>query len=70
MFDPAYVLIGFVVGMLITSVFTPPVNKKRLFPMIDNPDMVFQNPNIENGCFRAKAYQVSCTAETEVLNKV
>lgn len=69
MFDPAYVLIGFVIGMLITTIFDPPVNKKKLLPDIHNSQIVFRNPSVENGCFRTKAYQVSCTAETEVLNK-
>jgi hypothetical protein len=69
MFDPVYVVIGFVIGMLITTVFIPPITKKKVLPDIHNPEMVFNNPLVENGCFRARAYQVSCTAETELLNK-
>lgn len=69
MFDPIYVVVGFVIGMLITTVFVPPLHKKKLLPDVNQPDIVFRNPAIENGCFKARAYQVSCTAETEVLNK-
>ena len=69
MFDPVYVVIGFVIGMLITSIFVPPITKKRLLPDVHNPDIIFRNPSVENGCFRTRAYQVSCTAETDVLNK-
>lgn len=69
MFDPIYVVIGFVIGMLITTVFVPPTSKKKLLPDINRPELIFKNPSVENGCFRARAYQVSCTADIETLNK-
>lgn len=68
MFDVVWVLVGFVVGMIITSIFVPPTTKKRLVPDVQNPEMVFRNPKIENGCFRARAYQVACTSTVDILN--
>lgn len=68
MFDVVWVLVGFVVGMIITSIFVPPMTKKRLVPDVQNPEMVFRNPKIENGCFRARAYQVACTSTVDILN--
>ena len=68
MFDVVWVLVGFLVGMIITSIFVPPTTKKKLVPDIQNPEMVFRNPKIENGCFRARAYQVACTSTIDILN--
>lgn len=68
MFDVVWVLVGFVVGMIITSIFVPPTTKKKLVPDVQNPEMVFRNPKIENGCFRARAYQVACTSTIDILN--
>jgi hypothetical protein len=68
MFDVVWVLVGFVVGMIITSIFVPPITKKKLVPDVQNPEMVFRNPKIENGCFRARAYQVACTSTIDILN--
>jgi hypothetical protein len=68
MFDVVWVLVGFLVGMIITSIFVPPTTKKKLVPDVQNPEMVFRNPKIENGCFRARAYQVACTSTIDILN--
>jgi len=68
MFDVVWVLVGFLVGMIITSMLVPPTTKKKLVPDVQNPEMVFRNPKIENGCFRARAYQVACTSTIDILN--
>ena len=68
MFDVVWILIGFVVGMTITAVFVPPTMKKKVIPDVQNPDLVFRNPRLENGCFKARAYQVACTSSIDILN--
>jgi hypothetical protein len=68
MFDVVWILIGFVVGMTITAVFVPPTMKKKVIPDVQNPDLVFRNPKLENGCFKARAYQVACTSSIDILN--
>jgi hypothetical protein len=68
MIDVVWILIGFVVGMTITAVFVPPTMKKKVIPDVQNPDLVFRNPKLENGCFKARAYQVACTSSIDILN--
>jgi hypothetical protein len=67
MFDPAYVVVGFVIGMLITTIFVPPVMVKKMYPDI-NSSTVMRNPSVENGCFKTRAYQISCTERISLLN--
>ena len=69
MFDPVFVIIGFLVGLLVTSIFVPPTASRKLYPDIHNQDLVLKNPGVENGCFRVKAYQVPCTENISQLNK-
>ncbi|NBR61147.1 hypothetical protein EB118_12980 [bacterium] len=69
MFDPICVIFGFVVGMLVSSVFVPPTSTRKFYPDIKNPNMILKNPGSENGCFRLKPYQVSCTENITQLNK-
>jgi hypothetical protein len=69
MFNIIYVFAGFLVGMIITTVFIPPMTRKKLLPDVRDPSKILKNPVVENGCFRAKAYQISCTAEVDALNK-
>jgi hypothetical protein len=67
--DPLYVIFGFIVGMLVSTIFVPPTSLKKFYPDVHNPDIVLKNPGTENGCFRLKAYQVSCTENITQLNK-
>lgn len=68
MFDLLYIFAGFLVGMLITTVFIPPtINKKRM-PDPARPDIVFKNPKVENGFFHIRSIEVPCTGEVDSLN--
>jgi hypothetical protein len=68
MFNILWVFGGFLVGMTVTTIFVPPQTKKKMVPDVRNPAIVFQNPDIENGCFRATAYPVQCTDSIDFLN--
>lgn len=69
MFDPVFVIIGFLVGLFVTSIFVPPISNKKMYPDIHDSDTIMRNPQVENGCFRVKAHQVSCTENISQLNK-
>jgi hypothetical protein len=69
MFDVLWVFLGFLAGMIVTTVFVPPRTKKKLIPDLKNPRLILRNPEIENGCFRARGEEVSCTAEHDFLNR-
>jgi hypothetical protein len=69
MFDVLWVFLGFLAGMIVTTVFVPPRTKKKLIPDLKNPRLILRNPEIENGCFRARSEVVSCTAEHDFLNR-
>jgi hypothetical protein len=69
MFDILWIFGGFLVGMIVTTIFVPPQMKKKMVPDVKNPDIVFRNPDVENGCFRATAYPVQCTDGIDFLNK-
>jgi hypothetical protein len=68
MFNILWVFGGFLVGMIVTTIFVPPQTKHKLVPDVHNPSIVFQNPEVENGCFRAVAYPVQCTDGIDFLN--
>jgi hypothetical protein len=68
MFNILWVFGGFLVGMIVTTIFVPPQTKKKMIPDVRNPAIVFRNPDIENGCFRAAAYPVQCTDSIDFLN--
>ena len=55
--------------MIVTTIFVPPRTSKKMVPDIKNPDMVLRNPKLENGCFRAAAYEVQCTDGIDFLNQ-
>lgn len=69
MFDILWLFVGFLVGMIVTTIFVPPRTTKKLFPDIRKPDMILRNPKVENGCFRADAYEVQCTDGIDFLNQ-
>lgn len=68
MFDPVFVIFGFVVGMLVSTVFIPPTNVKKMYPDLHS-ERILKNPDVENGCFRLVKYQVSCTENITPLNR-
>jgi hypothetical protein len=69
MFDILWIFGGFLVGMIVTTIFVPPRTTKKLVPDIRKPDMILRNPKVENGCFRADAYEVQCTDGIDFLNQ-
>jgi len=69
MFDILWLFVGFLVGMIVTTIFVPPRTTKKLVPDIRKPDMILRNPKVENGCFRADAYEVQCTDGIDFLNQ-
>jgi hypothetical protein len=69
MFDILWIFGGFLVGMIVTTIFVPPRTIKKLVPDIRKPDMILRNPKVENGCFRADAYEVQCTDGIDFLNQ-
>ena len=69
MFDILWLFVGFLVGMIVTTIFVPPRTTKKLVPDIRKPDMILRNPKIDNGCFRADAYEVQCTDGIDFLNQ-
>jgi hypothetical protein len=69
MFDILWIFLGFLTGMIVTTIFVPPQTAKKLVPDIRYPDKVLRNPKIDNGCFRAAAYEVQCTDGIDFLNQ-
>jgi hypothetical protein len=69
MFDILWIFGGFLVGMIVTTIFVPPRTTKKLVPDVRKPDMILRHPKVENGCFRADAYEVQCTDGIDFLNQ-
>jgi hypothetical protein len=68
MFDLWYIFAGFLVGMLITTVFIPPTMHQKMMPDPARPNLVFKNPKVENGFFNVRSIEVPCTGEVDSLN--
>jgi hypothetical protein len=68
MLNPWYVFVGFLVGMIVASVFVPPTMNRKMLPDPSRPNLVFKNPKVENGFFQVKSIEVPCTHETDSLN--
>lgn len=68
MFTPWYMFAGFVVGLVVVSVFVPPVQHTRVLPDPSRPSQVFKNPKVENGFFQVKSIEVPCTGDVDSLN--
>jgi len=69
MFNILWIFGGFLVGMIVTTIFVPPRTIKKMVPEVHNPALIFRNPNIENACFRAVAYEYPCTETIDFLNQ-
>jgi hypothetical protein len=61
-----WVFIGFVVGLLITSVFSPPMRSEPHVPLPDSHSALYTG----KGCVRFKSEEVSCTKDATPLNLV
>ena len=68
MFSLSYVFAGFLIGMLVTTVFVPPTMYKKTMPDPARPNLVFKNPKVENGFFNVRSIEVPCTGEVDSLN--
>jgi hypothetical protein len=68
MFDLWYIFAGFLIGMLITTVFVPPTMNQKMMPDPARPNLVFKNPKVGNGFFNIRSIEVPCTGEVDSLN--
>jgi hypothetical protein len=68
MFKTWYIFVGFLVGMIISSVFVPPTSNVKMLPDPKDPNRIFKNPKVANGYFQVKSIEVPCTSETDSLN--
>lgn len=64
MFSLFYLFVGAVVGLLLVSVFAPPLRKDLQVPMPESKQ-VFNTPS---GCVKFKAKKVPCTDKATSLN--
>ncbi len=68
MFNPLFMFAGFLFGLVVTSVFVPPNMNRKMLPDPKRPDLIYKNPNVENGFFSIRSIEVPCTSETDSLN--
>lgn len=68
MFSAWYVFAGFVVGMMVCSIFIPPVQSTKMLPDPARPNLVFKNAKVDNGFFQVKSVETACTNEVDSLN--
>ena len=64
----AYLFSGFLVGLLLVSVYDPVLMKKKVVPVPGEPDRVYHTDGLANGCVRLKAREVPCPAEWDSVN--
>ena len=57
---------GFLVGLLLSSVFTPPLRSVLEVPLPNNKHSLYTG----TGCVKFKAEEVSCTKDAKPLNLV
>lgn len=61
-----WAFVGFLVGLLVTSVFTPPLRNIPDVPLPDKHNAMYTG----SGCVRFKAEEVTCTPNAVPLNLV
>lgn len=60
--------VGFVVGMLLVSIYQPVALRKRVLPDIRKSPVVMKQESVDNGCFKMIPREVPCPAEHDSLN--
>jgi hypothetical protein len=66
MFSVFWLFVGFLVGLLVSSVFTPPLRNALELPTPDKKDAMHTGA----GCVKFVTKEVPCTAEKTSLNFV
>lgn len=64
----AYLFAGFLVGLLVVSVYDPVLTKKKVVPVPSEPERIYHTDGLANGCVRLKAREVPCPAEWDSVN--
>lgn len=64
MLSPLWVFVGAVSGLLIVSVFVPPVRKEMYLPL-PNDKGIFRTPS---GCVQFKTEEIPCSSDATSLN--
>jgi hypothetical protein len=64
MFSVFWLFSGFLVGLLIAVVFTPPLRTNPQVPTPHDDEII----HTETGCVKFKTREVPCTAQTSSLN--
>lgn len=59
-----WIFAGFIVGLILTTIFTP---APRSIPSVPSPDDV-HSYKTSTGCVRVRSVQVPCTSEAVSLN--
>lgn len=67
-FSIALMFVGFLIGMLLVSIYEPVALKKRVLPDVSKPPIIMKQESINNGCFRMIPREVPCPAEYDSLN--
>jgi hypothetical protein len=68
MFRLIFIFAGVITGLVLCSVYTPPVSNQKMMPHPKNPGVVFKNPDVENGFFKIRCVESPCPSETDSLN--
>lgn len=66
MFSVFWIFVGFVVGLLVSSVFTPPLRKDFQIPTPDETEAMHTG----KGCVKFTTTEVPCTSDKTSLNFV
>jgi hypothetical protein len=64
MLEPRWIVVGVIVGMLISTVIVPPSRKVKVLPSPHDSSPF----HTDVGCVRFVSEEVPCTAEPESLN--
>jgi hypothetical protein len=64
MIVPAWIFIGFLVGLLVVAVFEPPARKDMHLPTPNDKNPLFT----DTGCVKFTTIEVACTPEASSLN--
>ena len=64
MLSALWIFIGALTGLLIVSVFVPPVRKEMYLPL-PNDRSVFKTPS---GCVRFRTEEIPCSSDATSLN--
>jgi hypothetical protein len=64
----AFLFAGFLVGLLLVSIYDPVLSKKKVVPEPGDPERIYHTDGLANGCVRLKAREVPCPADWDSVN--